>query len=90
MADMRTITAPLPIELAESVDRWAEKHGRTRSWLVREAVGQFLARENERDRLIREALDAVDAGQLISHEDMVAWAESLGTDKPLPPPEPRK
>lgn len=90
MADMRTITAPLPIEMAESVDSWAEKHGRTRSWLVREAVGQFLARENERDRLIREALDAVDAGQLISHEDMVAWAESLGTDKPLPPPEPRK
>ncbi|AIR00067.1 CopG family ribbon-helix-helix protein [Pluralibacter gergoviae] len=90
MADMRTITAPLPIEMAENVDRWAEKHGRTRSWLVREAVGQFLARENERDRLIREALDAVDAGQLISHEDMVAWAESLGTDKPLPPPEPRK
>lgn len=72
MADMRTITAPLPIEMAENVDRWAEKHGRTRSWLVREAVGQFLARENERDRLIREALDAVDAGQLISHEDMVA------------------
>jgi hypothetical protein len=32
----------------------------------------------------------VDKGQLIPHEDMVAWAASLGTDEPLPVPEPRK
>ncbi|EIZ5738738.1 CopG family transcriptional regulator, partial [Salmonella enterica] len=59
-------------------------------WLVREAVGQFLAREARRDVLLQEALHAVDEGQLIPHEDMLAWAASLGTDAPLPAPEPRK
>ncbi|MBC3378297.1 ribbon-helix-helix protein, CopG family [Serratia fonticola] len=90
MADTRTITAPLPIEMAQRIDAWAEKNGRTRSWLVREALGQFLDRETERYALIRVALDAVDAGQVIPHDDMVAWAASLGTDNPLAPPEPRK
>ncbi|ELL2067337.1 ribbon-helix-helix protein, CopG family [Salmonella enterica] len=90
MADTRTITAPLPIDMAEKIDMWTEKNGRTRSWLVREAVGQFLAREAQRDVLLQEALHAVDKGQLIPHEDMVAWAATLGTDEPLPVPEPRK
>ncbi|HDG9776770.1 TPA: ribbon-helix-helix protein, CopG family [Raoultella planticola] len=90
MADTRTITAPLPIDMAEKIDMWAERNGRTRSWLVREAVGQFLAREAQRDMLLQEALHAVDKGQLIPHEDMVAWAATLGTDEPLPVPEPRK
>lgn len=90
MADTRTITAPLPVDMAEKVDAWAEKNGRTRSWLVREAVGQFLAREAQRDVLIREALTAVDKGQLIPHEDMIAWATSLGTDHPQSPPGPKK
>ncbi|TXE24863.1 ribbon-helix-helix protein, CopG family [Serratia marcescens] len=90
MTANRTITAPLPAEMAKKVDVWAEKNGRTRSWLVREAVGQFLAREAQRDVLIQEALVAVDLGQVISHEDMVAWAASLGTDNQQLPPEPRK
>nr|WP_241389462.1 MULTISPECIES: ribbon-helix-helix protein, CopG family [Serratia]ULG12138.1 hypothetical protein D1p2_00024 [Serratia entomophila]ULG12335.1 hypothetical protein M3p_00037 [Serratia entomophila]ULG12343.1 hypothetical protein M3p_00047 [Serratia entomophila]ULG18436.1 hypothetical protein Man4p_00119 [Serratia proteamaculans]ULG19591.1 hypothetical protein S-prot-1p1_00005 [Serratia proteamaculans] len=90
MANTRTITAPLPIGVAEKVDIWTEKNGRTRSWLVREAVEQFLAREVQRDILIREALTAVDLGQIIPHDDMIAWAASLGTDTPLSPPEPRK
>jgi predicted transcriptional regulator len=90
MAENRTITAPLPVDMAKKVDAWAEKNGRTRSWLVREAVGQFLAREAQRDVLIKEALVAVDLGQIISHEDMVAWAASLGTDNQQRPPEPQK
>lgn len=90
MAVNRTITAPLPVDMAKKVDTWAEKNGRTRSWLVREAVGQFLAREAQRDILIQEALIAVDLGQVISYEDMIAWAASLGTDNQQLPPEPHK
>jgi predicted transcriptional regulator len=38
---------------------------------------------------VREALSQADAGQLIPFEDVVAWLDSLDTDKPLPMPEPR-
>ncbi len=34
------------------------------------------------------ALTDVDAGRLIDDEAMRAWADSLGTDNELPPPDP--
>lgn len=46
--------------------------------------------DSKRSWLVREAFDAVDAGQIIPHSAMVIWAASLVTDNPLPPPEPQK
>jgi len=36
--------------------------------------------------LTREALADVDAGRVIDQQTVQAWAESLGTDQPLPVP----
>jgi len=33
-----------------------------------------------------EAMEDVDAGRVIDHQAVRAWADSLGTDTPLPPP----
>ena len=33
-----------------------------------------------------QALDDVDAGRVIDHDAVRAWADSLATDRPLPPP----
>lgn len=33
-----------------------------------------------------EALQDVDSGRVIDHQAIQAWADSLGTDKPLPSP----
>jgi predicted transcriptional regulator len=35
---------------------------------------------------VRAAIASADRGELISHEDMMAWVSSLDTDSPLPPP----
>tara|TARA_R110001583_G_scaffold180533_1_gene337625 strand:- start:1705 stop:1857 length:153 start_codon:yes stop_codon:yes gene_type:complete len=43
-------------------------------------------RANERDQLTQEALADVDAGQVINHQAVLAWADSLGSDQPLPAP----
>ncbi|MEV23083.1 CopG family transcriptional regulator, partial [Salmonella enterica] len=40
----------------------------------------------ERDRLTREALAEVETGQVIDHQSVQAWAESLDTEQPLPVP----
>jgi predicted transcriptional regulator len=42
--------------------------------------------EEERHRMTLEALADVDAGHLIDHRVIQEWADSLGTDKPLPSP----
>lgn len=46
----------------------------------------WIDQEEEWERLTREALADVDAGQVIDHQVVQAWAKSLGTDKPLQVP----
>jgi len=42
--------------------------------------------QDERDRLTWEAIADVDAGRVIEHAAVQAWADSLGTDHELPLP----
>jgi predicted transcriptional regulator len=56
--------------------------------LARETDARDLAGADRRRRLTREGLADVDAGRLIDDEAMRAWADSLGTDRELPIPQP--
>ncbi|AYN19420.1 CopG family transcriptional regulator [Alcaligenes aquatilis] len=42
--------------------------------------------QEECDRLIQAAPEDVDAGSIIDHETVQAWAESLSAPQPLPLP----
>jgi len=86
----RVLTAHIPEELADKVDRYAKSMERSRAWIVKQALSNWVDWEEEKLRRTLEGLADVDAGRLIDHDDMVAWANSLATDKPLPPPVPRK
>ncbi|MFO7012870.1 ribbon-helix-helix domain-containing protein, partial [Pseudomonas aeruginosa] len=79
-------TAHVPVDLAERVDAIAERLERSKNWIVRQALSAWIDQEDERSRLTREALDDVDAGRVVDHQAVQAWAESLGTDSPLPVP----
>jgi predicted transcriptional regulator len=82
----RTLTAQVPIALAEEVDALAEQLERSRQWIVKKALIAYLAREKEKRRLIQEGLDDVAAGRIVTMEDAQAWADSLGTENELPVP----
>ena len=47
------------------------------------------SKENEKERLTREALADVDVGRVVDHEAVLAWAESLGAGCPLAVPCPK-
>jgi len=85
-AKTRSVTAHVPVELAERVDEIAERLERSKNWIVKQALSAWLDQEEERSRLTREALSDVDAGRVIDHQAVQAWAESLSTDNPLPVP----
>lgn len=85
-AKTRSVTAHIPVELAERVDEIAERLERSKNWIVKQALSAWLDQEEERSRLTREALADVDAGRVIDHQAVQAWAESLSTDTPLPVP----
>jgi len=84
--DTKVLTAHVPLPLAEKVDQLAAKLERSRGWVVKQALAAWVDQEEERSRLTREALVDVDAGQVIDHQVLQAWADSLSTDKPLPVP----
>ena len=84
--DTRVLTAHVPALLAEKVDQAADRLERSRGWIVKQALSAWIAQEEERDRLTREALADVDAGRVFDQHVVQAWADSLGSDEPLPRP----
>ncbi|WP_116368498.1 CopG family ribbon-helix-helix protein [Parahaliea mediterranea] len=82
----RAVTAHVSIELAYRVDEIADRLERSKSWIFKQALTDWLDREEERSRLTREALEDVDAGRLIDHQAIQSWAESLGNATPNPVP----
>ncbi len=85
-ATTKVLTAHVPLSLAEKVDQIASRLERSRGWVMKQALSAWVAQEEERDRLTQEALADVDTGHVIDHCAVQAWAQSLGTDQPLPAP----
>ena len=85
-ADTKVFTAHIPLPLAEKIDQTAARLDRSRGWIVKQALSVWLDQEEERNRLTREALADVDAGNVIDNARVLAWAESLGTEAPMPVP----
>lgn len=84
--ETKVLTAHVPILLAERVDQMAARLERSRGWIMKQALSAWVDQEEERSRLTREGLADVDAGRVIDHQAVQAWADSLGTDEHLPAP----
>lgn len=85
-AETKVLTAHVPLPLAEKLDQIAARLERSRGWIMKQALSAWIEQEEERSRLTREAMADVDAGSIINHQDVQAWANSLSSDKPLPMP----
>jgi predicted transcriptional regulator len=84
----KVITAHLPLSLAERVDSMAARLERSRGWIMKQALAAWVDQEEERHHLTLLALDDVTSGRLIDAAAIQAWADSLSTTTPLPPPAP--
>ena len=84
--ETRVLTAHVPVPLAEKLDQMADRLERSRGWIMKQALSSWIAQEEERNRLTLEAMADVEAGRVIDHHDVQAWADSLSTDDPLPVP----
>ena len=77
--ETKVLTAHVPLPLTEKVDQMAERLERSRGWIMKQALSAWLDQEEERERLTHEALADVDAGRVIDHQAVQAWADSLST-----------
>jgi predicted transcriptional regulator len=74
----RVLTTKVPEDLISMLDEVAVRLQRSKSWIVRDALSQWLADEQHRYQLTLEALKDVDEGRVFAHDDVVA-----GRSRPL-------
>lgn len=83
-ATTKMLTVHTSLPMADKVEQMAVRLERSRGWIIKQALSASIAQEEDRDRLTQEALADVDAGRVIDHQAVQAWADSLGTDQQLP------
>lgn len=71
----RVVTAKLPNDLVAKMDEVADRTDRSKSWIIRQAVSEWLAEEQRRHELTLEALKSVDEGRTIPHAEVLAGIE---------------
>jgi len=67
----------------------AQKLDRSKSYLINQAVREFVARQSVEDsrwEQTLEALESVNRGELIDEADVNAWLNSWGTENLQKPP----
>jgi len=87
---MSVTTVRLQPEIEQRLQAMTGSTHRTKSWLINQAVKEFVERqgiEQNRWQQTLQAMESVAQGQVVSGEAVHAWLQSWGTDKELPPPE---
>jgi len=91
MSTSTTTSLKLPQETKARVQRLADARRRTPHWLLREAVEQYIDREEARERLRQDALAAWKAyettGLHVTAAEADAWLEKLEAGEDAEPPE---
>ena len=91
-----TTTAKHPVaikidaDIKERVKRLADARHRTPHWLMREAINQYVEREEKRETLKQDALKSwqeyQETGVHVTGEEVEAWLATWGSDDEMPVP----
>lgn len=77
--------------LQDRVRHLAEQRRRTPHWIMREAIAQYVEREEKRESFRQEAMQAWEdyqsTGLHVTHEEMDAYLEKLEAGEAAEPPE---
>jgi len=78
---MPTLTAHVTDELIKEIDSVSQRLDRSRAWVVKEAVREYLERRAEDQKRWNEtleAIEAVDRGEVVSADEVLGWVDSWG------------
>lgn len=72
-------TSPISARVDETtlkdLDRLAEELDRSRSWLVAQAVREYVKRETEFLEFVKVGEDEIESGDFLTQDEMEAWLE---------------
>ena len=80
---MTTTSFRLDKDLEGKLDDVAQSLRRSKSWIINDALRHYIEREERRQRMLRETEEAIadlEAGRIVSGEEVMSWLESWGTE----------
>jgi len=90
MPNSSTTSLKLDVEVKKRVQRLAIARRRSPHWLMREAIEEYVEREEKREKFRQDALSAWDqyqtTGRHVTAEDADAWLAKLEAGKDAAPP----
>lgn len=90
-AGIRPVAIKIEPEIKERVKRLADARHRTPHWLMREAICQYVEREEKREAFRQDAITAWNeyqaTGLHVTLEEADAWLAKLEAGKDAEPPE---
>jgi predicted transcriptional regulator len=72
MSKSTTLTTRIDAKLEDDLNRLAEAKGRTKSWLVNEALRSYVATERQFIAAVKEGRRALKDGRVIDHSTVAA------------------
>jgi predicted transcriptional regulator len=78
MSKSLSVRIRLPPELNKQVADIAAALDRPKSWVIEQAVREFVAVQAWRLEAIDEGIRDADAGPVVAHDDVAAWVRSWG------------
>ena len=86
-----TFTVRVDSDIKKRLEKLAKSTGRSRSFLAAEAIGEFVDVNEWQIAGIRAAMQSLDRGESIPHEQVKEWVKSWGSRKEeRPAPKSRK
>lgn len=73
---VETVIFEAPKELIATVDEIASNRSLDRSAVLRDALAEYVAEYEDLQADLEEGCRQLDAGETVSHEEMVAWLRS--------------
>lgn len=92
-SDRSKKTMPISVRLSRSLNKklaeYAATEDRPKSWLIEQAVHDFIALREWQIAAIQEGVRQANAGLTVPHEKVMAWIKSWGGPNELPMPKSR-
>ncbi len=89
MPSTSTTSLKLDVDMKARVQRLAESPRRTSHWIMREAIGEYVSREEKREQFRLDTLASWEhyetTGLHVTDEEMDQWAATLNKGTKVPP-----
>jgi len=89
-ATAKTVSVKLDTDMRIRMEHLAEARHRTAHWMMREAIEQYVEREEKREAFRQDTIKAWDeyreTGLHATAGEVDAWLDSWGSDHELPAP----